>query len=174
MTDKIVSIPARGPATPIVVRGASMADVDAIHALIAEASATTTVLPRSRDSIGEHVRDFIVADQDGKIVGCGALGVFTRTLAEVKSLVVSPDLRGGGVGALIVQGLIAEARRLGVRRIFALTDSVSFFRRQGFAPVDKATLPHKVWNECIRCPKFLHCTEEAMDMILTPLDGGES
>lgn len=152
-----------------------MADVDPIYGLIHEASSTTTVLPRSRDSIGEHVRDFIVAEREEKIIGCAALGVFTRHLAEIKSLVVAPELRGRGVGAGLVRALMDEARRLGVRRIFALTDSVPFFQRMGFTTVDRATLPHKVWNECIRCPKFLNCTEEAVDLILTPMrEGGEA
>lgn len=133
------------------------------------------MLPRTRDSISEHVRDFVVAEQDGVIIGCGALAVCTRYLAEIRSLVVAASLRGRGVGGQLVLALVEEARRLGVRRIFALTDNVPFFQRLGFVPVDKATLPHKVWNDCIRCPKFLNCTEEAVDLILTPVvDPGAS
>lgn len=158
-------------ASPVVgYRSATMADLDAIHELIGEAARTTTVLPRTRDSISEHLRDFIVAEQAGRLIGCGALGVFTRSLAEVKSLVVAPGARGLGIGGGLVRALIEEARRLGVRRVFALTDNPPFFQRQGFNKVDKLTLPHKVWNECIRCPKFLHCTEEAVDLILTGMN----
>lgn len=147
---------------------ATIDDVEGIHALIEEASQVTTVLPRSRDSICEYLRDFLVVRRDGEVVGCGALHVFTRNLAEIKSLVVAPKMRGEGVGRRLVAALVDEARRLGVKRIFALTDSVPFFQAQGFSIVDKSTLPHKVWNECIRCPKFFNCQEVAVDMVFEP------
>lgn len=147
---------------------ATAADVDPIFALIDTASRTTTVLPRTRDNLCEKIRDFLVIRERGEIVACGALGVFTQGLAEIKSLVTAPGVRGRGFGSAMVLELVREARRLGIRRVFALTDNPPFFEKLGFARVDKATLPHKVWNECIRCPKFLNCQEEAVDMILTP------
>jgi amino-acid N-acetyltransferase len=162
------SLPASGTVVP---RPATADDVDALHQLIDVTSRTTTVLPRSRDNLCRHLRDFLVARQGDRVVACGALALFTPNLAEVKTLVVAPELRGRGMGGLIVRGLLDEARRLGIRRVFALTDNPPFFQRQGFRLVDKATLPHKVWNECIRCPKFLNCQEEAVDIIL-PADGG--
>ncbi len=148
----------------LTLRSAVMNDVDGIYALIDEASHTSTVLPRSRDSICENLRDYLVAEIDGKIVGCGALHIWGVHLAEVRSLVVAASLRGKGLGGRIVQGLIAEARRLHLQRLFVLTDSEVFFYRQGFAQVDRGTLPHKVWNECILCPKFEDCGEVSLDM----------
>ncbi|MCL5270380.1 MAG: N-acetyltransferase [bacterium] len=163
----------RAPAAaPVTLRPAILSDVDPIFELIDRVSRTTTVLPRSREGICEALRDFVVVEQDGRLKGCGALNVINRDLAEIKSLVIAEELRGTGLGARLVQALVGEARRLGVRRVFALTDSVPFFRKLGFKPVDKATLPHKVWNECIRCPKFLNCQEESVDIILEP--GGEA
>lgn len=148
------------------VRAAVLADADALYELIAEAARTTTVLPRERENICQSVRDFVVVEHEGRIVGCGALGLFTRTLAEIRSLVVAQDWRGRGIGSQLIGGLIAEATRLGVRRLFALTDNPRFFERNGFKRVPKDTLPHKVWNECVFCPKFPNCQEEAVDMIL--------
>ncbi|MEN6627005.1 MAG: N-acetyltransferase [Candidatus Sumerlaeia bacterium] len=159
--------PTQAPATPRV-RPAVLADADAIYELIAEAARTTTVLPRDRENICQAVRDFVLVECDGRIIGCGALGLFTRTLAEVRSLVVAADWRGRGIGRLLIGGLVGEATRLGVRRLFALTDSRGFFEANGFKLVSKESLPHKVWNECVFCPKFLHCEEEAVDMLLTP------
>ena len=156
--------PAAG-ADPLV-RPAVAGDIDRIYGLVEAASATTTVLPRTRDSISEHVRDFLVVELDGAIVGCGALAVFTRNLAEVKSLVVDPAVRGRRLGGRLVEGLVAEAQRLGVRRVFALTDNPGFFQRLGFSPAAKESFPYKVWTECSRCPKLQDCQEVAVEMIL--------
>ena len=158
--------PGTSNAPELVVEPATADDIDAMHQLIETTSRTTTVLPRSRENIGLHLRDFLVVREGARILGCGALALFTRQLAEIKSLVVVPELRGRGVGQRLVRALVDEGRRLGVRRIFALTDNPPFFERAGFTRVDKATLPHKVWNECIHCPKFLNCQEDAVEMIL--------
>lgn len=146
------------------LRPAVMSDVDGIYDLIDEASRTSTVLPRSRDSICENLRDYLVAEIDQQLVGCGALHIWGVHLAEVRSLVVAASMRGHGVGGRIVQGLIEEARRLHLQRLFVLTDSEKFFFRQGFVSVDRGTLPHKVWNECILCPKFEDCGEVSLEM----------
>jgi len=149
------------------VRPVTMADLDSIHALIEMASRATTVLPRGREELCECLRDFIVAEQEqGRIIGCAALSVFGPALAEVRSLVVDPTFQGRGAGARMIDELIREAGRLGIRRLFALTDNVPFFECLGFKPTDKATLPQKVWTECIRCPKYLDCQEEAVDLDL--------
>lgn len=148
------------------IRPALLRDVDAMCALIADASRTTTVLPRSRPSIVEQLRDFLVIDAEGALLGCGALNLQGEDLAEIKSLVISDATRGMGLGGKLVAALVEEGKRLGLRRIFALTDSVAFFERQGFHLTQKDSLPHKVWNECIRCPKFFNCGEDAVDMWL--------
>lgn len=168
MNDHHASVPAEVTAPPIRYRIAAASDVDAIHDLIEEASRTTTVLPRPRRTIQENLDRFVVAERDGRIVGCGSLALFTPYLAEVRSLVVADGLRGRGVGGAVVRALVEAARQMGVRRVFALTDNPAFFQRLDFTLTDKSTLPHKVWNECARCPKFLTCTEEAVDMLLCP------
>ena len=148
----------------LTILGATSEDVDGLFALIEVTSRTTTVLARSRDNICEHLRDFMVLREGGRIVACGALSLVNQQLAELKSLVVSPELRGRGVGPRLVLALVEEGWRLGIDRIFALTDNVPFFEKLGFRHIDKASLPHKVWNECVRCPKFLNCQEEAVEI----------
>lgn len=148
------------------LRPAAMEDVNAIHELLQVVAQTTSVLPRSVENVVEHVRDFAVGVHEDRVVACGALCVFTTALAEIKSLAVAPEWRRKGVGARLVRAFVEESRRLGIRRVFALTDNVPFFERLGFSRVDKETLPQKVWNECVRCPKLMHCTEEAVEMIL--------
>lgn len=166
MNDQSASVPSVHPA--VAYRPAAPADVDAIFELIREASCTTTVLPRPRQTIEANLHLFVVAERAGRIIGCGALTLFTPHLAEVRSLVVGAAARGLGIGGGVVKALIDHADRIGVRRLFALTDNPGFFQRQGFALTDKSTLPHKVWNECVHCPKFLTCTEEAVDLHLSP------
>ncbi|HOR27582.1 MAG TPA: N-acetyltransferase [Candidatus Sumerlaeota bacterium] len=154
------------PRATIRFRPATVEDIDAIHGLIDEASRTTTVLPRKRENICEKLRDFLVGERDGRIIACGALALFSPVLAEIRSLVVAPDCRGQGAGVQLVGALLAEVRRIGLHRVFALTDNPPFFERSGFRVVDKHTLPQKVWTDCINCPLYLSCTEEAVEIRL--------
>ena len=171
MQPKPAAHPAASPLAVAQLRPATLTDMDRIHGLIEEASRTSTVLSRSIDSLCKHTRDFVLAEAEGQLVGCCALALITQDLAEIRTLVVVPEQRGQGLGRSLIKALLSEARRLGVRRVFALTDNVPFFTRLGFSPVDKETLPHKIWNECIRCSKFLHCTEEAVHLILSGVGG---
>ena len=88
--------------------------------------------------------------------------LFWSDLAEVKSLAVSPQRQGQGVGAALMRAAEDDARRLGIRRLFALTYERDFFAARGFGQIDRDTLPEKVWRECIACPKADACDEIAM------------
>jgi amino-acid N-acetyltransferase len=153
-------------AIPAVLRRARVTDAAAIQQLIALFADRDEMLHRSLGEIYENIRDFFVVEEereDGwRVVGCGALHVCWAHLAEVKSLAVSEDCQGRGYGKRLVLECIEEARDLGLRTVFALTYRPEFFVRLGYRIVDKATLPHKVWNECIRCPKFHGCGEIAV------------
>ncbi|MFH0810782.1 MAG: GNAT family N-acetyltransferase, partial [Pseudomonadota bacterium] len=85
---------------------------------------------------------------------------------EVRSLAVEPGSLGQGIGSRLIEACLAEARSLGVKRVFALTYEPDWFSRFGFARVDKNCLPHKIWGDCIRCPKFPECDEIAVAMDL--------
>jgi amino-acid N-acetyltransferase len=127
------------------------------------------MLHRSLGEVYENIRDFYVAeDEIGRIVGCGALHVVWSHLAEVKSLAVDERCQGQGYGRELVHACLEEGRELGLKTIFALTYKPGFFERLAFRVVDKSALPHKVWNECIRCPKFIGCTEVAVVYDLAP------
>lgn len=120
------------------------------------------LLPRSLNQLYEDIRDFIVAEEDGRIVGTCALHINWVDLAEVKALVVAGDLQGKGLGRKLVQTCLDDARELGIARVFALTYKPDFFKKLGFRDVDKSKLPHKVWTECIHCVKFPDCGEMAV------------
>jgi amino-acid N-acetyltransferase len=155
-----------GEESLVDIRSARSGDIDAIHALVLEASRTTTVLPQPREMICNRLQSILVSDRQGQVSGCGMLYLFTDNLAEIKSLVVHPDFRGSRIGSRLVHGLLDRAGSLNVERVFALTDNVPFFERLGFRHVGKEGFPHKVWNECILCPKLLDCQEDAVEIIL--------
>lgn len=145
------------------IRKARMEDVKEIHALLLSTSNEGVLLPRSLTQIYSHLRDFFVLRDDaGTLVGCGALSIIWDNLAEVRSLLVMPSARGHGGGHLLVNACLDEARELGLKKVFALTYRVDFFERQGFTVVSKDVLPQKVWMDCIHCPKFPDCDETAV------------
>lgn len=155
--------PARGgEGRASVLRQARVTDVPAIHALIDRHADRGIMLPRSRSRLYETVRDFLVAEDNGRIVGAGALKTVWEDLGEVCSLVVAESHRKRGVGRSIVENLLDQATEVGLSRVLVLTYVPAYFERFGFRLVDKGSLPHKVWTECVNCPKFPDCGEQAM------------
>jgi len=150
------------------IRPARVEDVEAMRALIDAYADEDRMLSRSREFLVEHLRDFVVAEDDGEFLGCCALAVLTPDLAEVRSLAVRPESGGRGVGASLVDACVAQARRLGLRRVFALTLVPQFFERCGFTLTSLGRLPEKSASECPVCPKRSRCDEHAM---LLHLDG---
>lgn len=148
------------------LRRAVLSDVPAIQKLVNEFAARGEMLPRSLSELYENIRDYYVAEEAGEVVGCAALHVTWGDLAEVKSVAVREDRRGRRLGAALVEACLADARSLGVPRLFVLTYIPSYFSKFGFQQVEKADLPQKVWSECIRCPKFPDCGEVGMVMDL--------
>jgi amino-acid N-acetyltransferase len=154
--------PKRTGAVAIKLRKARMTDIEPIYALITEGSKAGLMLPRSRSDLYEGLRDFVVAEHGGKVVGCGALSIEWDNLAEVKSLVVATPCQHHGIGSRLVRACLAEARRLSISKVFALTMAPKFFERQGFGHVTRESLPHKIWSDCIKCTKFPDCDEFAV------------
>jgi amino-acid N-acetyltransferase len=144
------------------IRPARADDARRITEIVNHHAERGRMLHRSLESVYEALREFQVAEEDGHIIGCVAVDVFWADLAEVKSLAVDPAARGRGVGARLLDTAITDARRLGVKRLFALTYETDFFARAGFRRIDRGTLPEKVWRECVACPKADHCDEIAM------------
>ena len=148
------------------IRKARMEDVPAAYRLISGYAESGLMLRRSLAFLYENLRDFVVAVEDGDLVGIGGLHVMWRDLAEIRSLAVSPAHTGGGIGKQLVAFILEEAQTLGIGRVFALTYQRLFFERCGFRVVAKETLPQKVWTDCIACERFESCDEIAMDLWL--------
>lgn len=148
------------------IRKALVRDVKEVHSLINEFASEQEMLPRSLNELYEHMRDMFVYEEDGGLKGVCSLHVVWEDLAEIRSLAVGLEARGRGIGRSLVEKCLDEARELGVSKVFALTYIPEFFRLFGFGVVDKSELPHKIWGDCIRCPKFPDCNEFAVSKVL--------
>ncbi len=152
----------------IQYRKAKMSDVEALHSLINAFAEKGVMLPRSRNTLYESLREFTLIEDDGQLVGCGALHVIWEDLAEVRALAIREGYQNQGLGQRLIAELIQEALELDIHQVFALTYQVRFFLKCGFTEVVKEEMPHKVWKECINCPKFPNCDEVAVIKKLNP------
>lgn len=149
-----------------MIRAATVHDVPRICEIINAHAERGRMLFKSYAQLYEDLRDFAVVERDREIVGCCALTIIWADLAEVRSLAVDVKFMGQGIGRQLVQWAIEEARRLHIRRLFALTYEQGFFAKLGFVVVEKDTLPLKVWSDCVRCPKRDGCDEIAVVRVL--------
>src|SRR6201993_2612226 len=92
-------------------RKASLPDAQQIHELIRNYSSDGTLLPRTLAEICENVRDFVVLEDQGRIIGCGALHLYGVHLAEIRSITVDPSRQSGGGGGRLVKALLAQAEK---------------------------------------------------------------
>lgn len=166
--------PGRAVGEGLVLRRARVADVPGIAGVMAPYVVEGVLLPRPVSELYQCVREFHVVEKvgdngsAGSVVACAALRLLWRDLGEVRSLAVRPDAHGRGLGAALVQAVVADARALGLPRIIALTREVPFFERCGFFAQAREALPRKVWTDCVRCPKRHACDEVAMTLDLVP------
>ncbi|WP_345741176.1 N-acetyltransferase [Nitrosophilus kaiyonis] len=121
------------------------------------------ILPRSDDEIATNIRSYIVAKIDNKITGFTALHIHTKTLAEIRSLIVDEKYRGKGIGKNLVLKALEEGKDLGVKEVLSLTYNKEFFEKLGFIEIEKEKIPeHKIWTDCIKCKHFPICNEISM------------
>jgi len=141
-------------------------DVESIYDLVNTYANDGVMLARSRNTLYETLRDMIVAEENGEIVGVGGLHIIWNELAEIRTMAVTDKVTRQGIGKKIVELLMEEAKILGVKTLFTLTYKPGFFAKIDFQEITKEELPHKVWKECIDCPKFPNCDEIAMMRVL--------
>ncbi|MFC5532099.1 N-acetyltransferase [Cohnella yongneupensis] len=147
---------------PVICRKAKSEDVNALHDLIQGYAAQGIMLPRSREALARNIGNFVVADDAGKLVGCGSLLKLGSDLVEIRSLGIADGYKGQGIGSKLVDALMAEAKEQRIPKVMALTYEVSFFQKNGFHIVDKEIFPEKVWTDCVNCPKQNNCDEIAV------------
>jgi len=153
---------------PVEVRKARMSDIAPLLELINGYAARGIMLPRTEFELSESMRDFVIAESDGRLLGCGALHFYSPTTGEVRSLAVAESAKTQGVGRRVIEAIIEEAFEYSLDAIFVFTYVPEFFRKMGFGEVERGALPLKAWKDCLRCPKFQGCDEIPMMRILRP------
>lgn len=134
----------------IEVRAAKTSDVKGIRKLIDLYAPQRRILSKETVTLYESVQEFVVAVDGDEVVGCGALHVLWEDVAEVRTVAVTEDLRGKGVGHKILEKLIDRARVIGVKKLFCLTFETEFFGRHGFAEIQGAPVDPDVYQELLR------------------------
>lgn len=152
----------------ITLRTAGPADVAAMHRLICENLEAGHLLPRTTEDLHEHADRFVVADSDGCVVGCAELAPLSDRVAEVRSLVVHPALRGRQIGSSMVDHLAESAGGRGFATLCAFTHEPSHFVRMGFTIVPHVWVPEKIAHDCTACALFRRCGQYAVMLPLKP------
>ncbi len=144
------------------VEKARISDAAQMHKLINYFADKGEMLARPLSEIYENIRDYFVVRQGEQVIACAALHIMWSDLAEIKSVAVAEDNQRKGTGNHLIEACLREAKELGMPTVFCLTYKPVFFERFGFSQIDRMELPHKVWTECYRCPKFPNCDETAL------------
>lgn len=119
-------------ASQVIVRPAVFDDADDVFDFLEQFVEAGRVLPRTLDELEQLVPTGFVADLDGRIVGFAALEIYSRKLAEIRSLCVAPDLQGLGIGKRLTQACVILAQERRIFEIMVITSSDDFFRGCGF------------------------------------------
>jgi len=150
----------------VIIRNATVHDVPRMSQIINSHAELGKMLFKNYQQLYESLRDFAVCELDGEVVGCVGLTIIWADLAEVRSLAVDSAFHGRGIGSRLLEWVIAEARRLQIKKVMSLTYEKDFFARLGFTVVEKEMLPLKVWRDCVACSKRDNCDEIAMILTL--------
>jgi amino-acid N-acetyltransferase len=164
---RLVRPRAVAPLASPTIRAAAAADADAIHALIAGHLEEGRLLPRDPGEVFVHAHRFVVAVDGDRVVACADLAPLSRTVAEVRSLVVSADARAAGLGRRIVDDLVRRAAAAGFETLCAFTHTPGYFAQLGFSIVPHVWLPEKIETNCRSCSQFRRCGQFAVMLELT-------
>jgi amino-acid N-acetyltransferase len=158
-----------GVTEAFVMRSATRADAASIQSLIERHRESGHLLARTEAEIaGRAERFLVILDDEGAVSGCAELAPLSASVGEVRSLVLDDQLRGMGLGRLLVEQLTREATLAGFRTICAFTHEPGYFARLGFSLVPHAWLPEKIGADCAGCALFRRCGQSAMRL---PIQG---
>lgn len=145
-----------------MIQKAKIKDGPEIQKLINGHAKEGKMLQRSILEIYERIRDFFVVRKNGRVVGAASLAICWEDLAEIRSVAVKNSESGKGIGKELLWACEEEAKRLGIKKVFVLTYIPDYFKKFGYSVVSRSKLPHKIWKDCINCPKFPDCGEVPM------------
>ncbi|MBF0817563.1 amino-acid N-acetyltransferase [Microbacterium paludicola] len=121
-----------------------------VHRLLEPLVQQRILLGKDLVVLYEATQEFLIAEVDGRVIGCGALHVMWEDLGEIRTLLVDPEWLHRGVGRAIVEGLEVRARELGLTRLFCLTFEVDFFTRRGFSEIGEQVVDQDVYAQLVR------------------------
>ena len=145
-----------------IIRPAELRDVPELLRMINGYAAERLLLPRSPADLRENIGDFMLAEECGKVLACGALKLYDNEIAEIRSLCVEPGRKSSGLGRALTERLLSRAEHRRLKTVFALTVAPEFFAKCGFQEAPRENFPLKIWRDCLLCPKFFHCDEKTM------------
>ncbi len=140
---------------------ATLDDILSMQSLVKSEVKEGVILQRSDDEVATNIRSYVLAKEEGKLIGYAALHIHSPRLSEIRSLIVSPLYRGRHIGQQLVEFTLDEARVLGViEEVLVLTYLPEFFKKLNFSEITKESIPeHKIWADCIKCIHFPVCNE---------------
>ena len=143
---------------------AKLSDIPAMQDLVVPEVKEGIILNRSEDEVATNIRSYVLAKDDGIIVGYTALHIYSKRLAEIRSLIVDKNYRGQKIGQRMIEFTLKEAKYLGVEEdVLVLTYLPAFFEKLHFKEINKELIPeHKIWADCIKCIYFPVCNEVAL------------
>jgi amino-acid N-acetyltransferase len=164
---------ARSIRRDIVVRPATLADVDAIVMIVNGYAKEALMLFRTPDQIALMIDSFLVAvDERGDVVGCGALREYSPSLAEIASVAVARHAQGSHIGARLLSSLEKLARKRDIAELFALTLVPGFFTSSGYGLTDRSAFPEKIRRDCLSCARRIRCDESCVHKVLVESNVG--
>ncbi|MBT3277884.1 MAG: N-acetyltransferase [Phycisphaerales bacterium] len=144
------------------VRKAHVRDAKSICELVNHYAEQGLMLHRSLESTYDCLREFWVITEDDTLLACAALDVFWADLAEIRSIAVAEAGQGRGLGRILIEHALEDAKGMGISRVFAMTYEKEFFIRLGFCETPLQSLPEKIWRECLEWYDKGHRHESAM------------
>jgi len=143
---------------------AKLSDIPQMQALVTSEVKDGIILNRTEDEVATNIRSYVLAKDEGTLVGYTALHIHSKRLAEIRSLIVDESYRGQNVGKRMVEFTLKEAKELGIEEdVLVLTYLPQFFEKLNFNEINKEVIPeHKIWADCIKCIHFPICNEVAL------------
>ena len=143
---------------------AKLSDIQEMQALVTTEVKDGIILNRTEDEVATNIRSYVLAKDEGILIGYTALHIHSKRVAEIRSLIVDEKYRGQNVGKRMVEFTLEEAKILGVEEdVLVLTYLPLFFKKLNFHEISKESIPeHKIWADCIKCIHFPICNEVAL------------
>ena len=134
----------------VAIRPARTPDVQAVRRLVGLYTSDGRLLAKAPVTLYEDIQEFVVAEIDGEVVGCGALHVMWEDLGEIRTLAVDPQHTGAGIGGRLLDGLLDRARTIGLHKLFCLTFETDFFQSRGFEEIDGSPVAPDVFEQLLQ------------------------